>query len=544
MQELPLEEHGLGSIASQLAGLVEASSAPATGNAQVATTISDIIEQMKVKLRAAHNESLATLAQATADLEACVSTYQAADPVRFASSLLGIDSHLLKLTHEAAPAACASHPQCNQLGLAGDCCPAPGGLMLSCCEPTTTQPPMECQGDPQTQATLQAECENNCSAQAAIITQSCTNANPDCAPLECAATSGEEYRAYLQRMVDYIDGIVPDTTNLTSPCIDIVEWMRNCTQHCSNTTAPPTVTCCATRASQDHEICTRLNSQRTAWANYSSCYDNALVGYNTVTQEVEFEASSRRAQMRSIKRIECLLNTFNTSDQAARIATCISTDQQQTADVLSMIIVIPNPAAKLQEFACNASSVPGSAEYDAQHYGHLSSAVSVCPISGCDSVCAPSTTGTQNLTAPGASTGSTTVAPVTNSASSASPGDACYELAAGSTAAYWDMGSLQTLGDVEVSPGASFTSIRVYLSTTGAGSLLDENSFCGTISASTAPHKVSCGGISVPGRFLVLKPAASNGAPSWCGMKVDGDKMCIPPVATTGVQTAPCTSTR
>eukprot|EP00931_Biecheleriopsis_adriatica_P026787 TRINITY_DN16241_c0_g1_i2.p1 TRINITY_DN16241_c0_g1~~TRINITY_DN16241_c0_g1_i2.p1 ORF type:complete len:576 (+),score=58.66 TRINITY_DN16241_c0_g1_i2:76-1803(+) len=536
-------------VASQLSSLLSESStlqtAPNTSaqsapNTEIATTMGTVLGSMISSLYSAHNRSLTRIDAAIQAINACANANG---------------------TNTMTAAACANHPACIQEGLTGNCCPATSGANLACCSSQagvflefkhtetyeqrthlgSSSPPLDrlahCAYTEENITNTSLRCEAGCTTPTPTIPP-----GPQCDPLTCTANPNEGYKAYLTRMINMITSLenqLPVTPPVTDPLTgtDPCNCWNHTTWHIERTYEPG---CCATRYQWEHDRCQHLESARNATNNYDSCYDSNLNFYNSIVQEALSEASSREAQMRAIKRMECLVNTFGTANQSAGIQVCINTNQTQTADVLAMKIT-PDPAPDKANvsFHCNREMIPGTTEFEAKWYSNLPAGIAACGhVVTCPTVCDATTTGTDASV-------STSSAPVPVATPDFMENrQACYSLNQGYSQVTWDMGSDQTLGKVSLFPGAGIASIEVYL--TSSSALLTSETKCGTIFKQTAPYEVNCAQISSAARYIVLKPIAdvsctSGCVQTWCDMKLGDAYLCDLPASGSGTQEKPCT---
>eukprot|EP00931_Biecheleriopsis_adriatica_P026786 TRINITY_DN16241_c0_g1_i1.p1 TRINITY_DN16241_c0_g1~~TRINITY_DN16241_c0_g1_i1.p1 ORF type:complete len:561 (+),score=63.73 TRINITY_DN16241_c0_g1_i1:79-1761(+) len=521
-------------VASQLSSLLSESStlqaAPNTSasaqpapNTEIATTMGTVLGSMISSLYSAHNRSLTRIDAAIQAINACANANG---------------------TNTMTAAACANHPACIQEGLTGNCCPATSGANLACCSSQAeASPPVE-------RLAHCAVIEENITNTTLRCTEACYSTTPTptippgpfCDPLTCAANPGEGYKAYLTRMISMITELENQLPVFPPVVVDPVD-PDPC--HCWNHTTWRIETsyapgCCATRYEWEHDRCQHLESARNTTSNYDNCYYTNMNLYNSIVQEALSEASSREAQMRAIKRMECLVNTFGTVNQSAGIQVCINTNQTQTADVLAMKIT-PDPAPDKANvsFHCNREMIPGTTEFEAKWYSNLPAGIAACGhVVTCPTVCDATTTGTDASV-------STSSAPVPVATPDFMENrQACYSLNQGYSQVTWDMGSDQTLGKVSLFPGAGIASIEVYL--TSSSALLTSETKCGTIFKQTAPYEVNCAQISSAARYIVLKPIAdvsctSGCVQTWCDMKLGDAYLCDLPASGSGTQEKPCT---
>eukprot|EP00437_Effrenium_voratum_P044277 CAMPEP_0181474890 /NCGR_PEP_ID=MMETSP1110-20121109/40895_1 /TAXON_ID=174948 /ORGANISM="Symbiodinium sp., Strain CCMP421" /LENGTH=636 /DNA_ID=CAMNT_0023600097 /DNA_START=59 /DNA_END=1969 /DNA_ORIENTATION=- len=577
-----------GTVEGALTGLLKAGS-EATNNTAVAGTILDIVNvSMKEKLYAAHNESLKKIEEASQQFNDCLTTYKAADEVRFPpTSLLQTNGSNGSAWYEEyfeAYSWCKSY---------------------------------EANLSVQTQ-----DCEYYCLKETQTIDQQCVALDEECNQLDCTPVSHEGYRAFLERVVANIEkhmGLNSDWNfNVSHKCKDIKGEVETCYKNCDDiveVVKPKTeeahAGCCAPRATAESAKCNELKNRRTAWEAYDTCYDTASSNWDTVKNEHEAQGVSRAAQMRSILRMVCLISSFG-EDQKEKLQKCMDSNFTQHAEVLEMKIAAGDPAEKLEVFACNASEVPGSTEFDALHYGNLPKGVSACPAVTCASACGVSSPTSSHFeevevcvalnawqkdpisttegwskmgsayflgadreckselfwnsgtgeceyaacpdnsvrntedAAPTSGTptkgpGScpckmkmhrktTTIAPLAKKAVEAK----CFKQ--DGSAVYFDLGSAQSLGNVSavVTPG---NRVEVFLTNTDTSAAPATSESCGLITESST--SVDCSPHSA-GRFLVFKGTTAGTcvhgdcSVSWCQVQLEGKEMTQDPALNTG----------
>ncbi|CAK9062279.1 unnamed protein product, partial [Durusdinium trenchii] len=558
----------LGSVAGALTHLLSAGSEGTNSSAVVDAILELVNVTMKGKLYTGHEKSMQKLTDAEHEFEKCVNHYKAADKVRFPP---------------------ASFLQANV---------------------TNATPWYEeyfesylwCKNYEAKLSTEVNECDYYCLQETQTVDQNCVALDEECNQIDCAPVTREGYRAFLERMVNTLEGYLVKNTNWTfnnsHKCTDIMGEVETCYRKCDNITTvvkPQSETvlagCCAPRATAESGKCNELKSRREAWLEYDSCYDSAYSNWELVKADQEAQGISRMAQMRSIQRMVCLIDSFG-PEQKTKLKQC-------------------DPESKLDIFTCNASEVPGSPEFDALHYSHLPDGISACPAVTCEDACGlsnssqdykevevcvglgswqstpiSSTEGWSQMGAAfhiaanvscdselffNAGSGNCSYAAcpegsvrnVEDLASSAAnptkgPGGCpckmtmqrktttpipemttvpakCFKQHG--KAAYWDLGSSQSLGSVSATLHPGVGRVEVYLTDSGPteGGLTSTDS-CGSITSSLT---ADCSAKSA-GRFLVLKGITAGTCVmgdcdiAWCHVKVDGAELTQDPEPSTG----------
>lgn len=500
----------LKSVAGALTDLLKTNGAnQASNTSDIVKTIKDLLEKnMKGHVIGNFNKSLAAIESSRNEFVKCRLTYAKSDPVRFpATSLLQANGTNSTPWYEAYFQA---YSQCKAW-------------------------------EGQVAADLTA-CDYSCTSEVKIMGENCTNLGLECGPLDCTPVSGEGYKAFLDRMISEIKTQIdvltlarsgPGRYNLTHRCTDILGTAERCFKDCHGhieeivpKAASDIPGCCAPRTQAEDAKCKELGDQRTAWEEYDACYDAAEPQWETTKAEEIAGESALQAQMRSILRMLCYIDSFG-EDQAAKLNQCVENDYTKHPEVLALTIEPGVPEAKLSAFACNASETPGTAEFDELHYAHLPTGLASCPQLHCQDIC-----GFVNIKAMNAST--STVAPLVEKTTVKSQ---CFKKADSQSAVFWDLGSAQNIGTVSANPSAGVASIKVYLTSSGPGEALASSSMCGT--STHTSNSVECSSKG-SGRYLAMEPFVDGTCvfgsctQSWCLLQVDGSAMTQEPVASTG----------
>ncbi|CAJ1437916.1 unnamed protein product [Effrenium voratum] len=382
-------------------------------------------------------------------------------------------------------------------------------------------------------------CDYYCTSQVKVMGENCTSLGEECGPLDCAPVSGEGYKAFLDRMIAELKaqmGVLDLARyNESHRCNDIMGTAERCFKNCDGHVeeiVPKTQSdipgCCAPRTQGEDAKCKELTSQREAWEAYDQCYDTSIPQWETTKAEQVAEGQARMAQMRSLQRMLCYVDSFG-PDQKSKFSICMEKDFTKDEEVLAMELEPGVPEGKLEAFACNASETPGTKEFDALHYGHLPAGLAGCPTVQCQTACGYSSVSSASSTNTSAS--SSVVEKTTVSSK-------CFKKASLATAVYWDLGSSQDVGKVSAMPQPGIASIKVYLTDVGPNDgILSSSSLCGSITAESTTVECSSKGAA---RYLALAPFVDGtcvfGActTSWCSMEVDGTAMSQEPVSSTG----------
>eukprot|EP00440_Ansanella_granifera_P020176 gb/GFBE01021917.1/.p1 GENE.gb/GFBE01021917.1/~~gb/GFBE01021917.1/.p1 ORF type:complete len:674 (+),score=138.26 gb/GFBE01021917.1/:1-2022(+) len=595
---------GVGSVAGVLTDLLKSGSGSKDNSAITEELIEILNVTMKGRLHTAHNKSLKAIDNARSEFSTCKTTYQGVgsvallqsgqayinyitEPNRPCNDKFEISTHSeypgteMEFTSALCQELCTETADCTAATLfihAGSLC----RLFYQCGEQydeaNTTTFKRQTHSDEGFSATATGDsssevnssvagyfhayvqcktweeeletnlttCDYHCVQLSTGLREECitNDLSEQCSNLDCAAQSGEAYKAFLQRMVADLSAEIlhvsesqPCTgasgTWLNSSgldhrcqtCSNIEGEVEECYKTCNNIVEKVIPEeevipgCCAPRTQAETETCQALYNKRAAYTNYTICYENAMLNWNTVKAEHEAQADVRMAQMRAILRMLCLVDTF-TGDQTQKINACIATSWVNHAEVLGMDIDAGEPPAPLDPFTCTASDTPGSAEYDALHYAHLPDGLMACPAVHCEDAC-------------GLSNASNDYFATTSPPSAAQPATGRCFSQSGAGGVYWDFGSMQVVGSVAATPSPG-TSLKVYLTNAGPGETVDESKLCGTITSAMhagAVHEVSCAPESAA-RYLVLKAEITGGscsfgdcALSWCEMHIDGKPM-------------------
>eukprot|EP00439_Symbiodinium_sp_Y106_P018679 s7452_g2.t1 len=491
------------SAASSLSSIAQVSNTSA-----IVDTIKDLLNAtMKGRLFTAHKNSLAAIADSKKLFTDCRETYQAADHVRFPPASLLQTVNATPWYEEFFQA----YSQCKQWE-------AQIGKDMTACD-------------------------YHCTSEVKVVGEDCTFLGDQCGPLDCAPVTGEGYKSFLERMIKddiktHLDFLVWERYNETHGCNDIWGTAERCFKNCDghvmeiqdlvphkSTDIPG---CCAPRTQAEDAKCQELKSQRVTWQTYDQCYDAALPQWETTKEEQMAEADSRKAQMRSILRMLCYVSSFG-PNQAALLTQCMEKDFKEDPDVLAMNIDLGTPETKLDAFSCNSSETPGTAEFDAAHYGDLPAGLATCPQLHCEEAC----NGEVNISSMQILS-ATTASPLPEMTTASTK---CFKKAGGADAVYWDLGSKQAVGAVFADPSDDVSSIKVYLTNSEHGTVLPTAELCGTITEES--KTVDCGARS-GARYLVMQPFITGTCvfggctPSWCLMTVDGSNMTQEPMSTTG----------
>ncbi|CAE7233884.1 unnamed protein product, partial [Symbiodinium natans] len=415
--------------------------AQASNTSAIVATITDLLNgTMKGRLYTAHKNSMAAIADSKKLFADCRSAYEAADHVRFPPASLLQTVNATPWYEEFFQA----YSQCKlwEAQIGKD----------------------------------MTACDYHCTSEVKVVGEDCTFLGDQCGPLDCAPVTGEGYKSFLERMIkdikSHLDFLVWERYNETHGCNDIWGTAERCFKNCDghvmeiqdlvphkSTDIPG---CCAPRTQAEDAKCQELKSQRVAWQTYDQCYDSALPQWETTKGEQLAEADSRKAQMRSIMRMLCYVSSFG-PNQATLLTQCMEKDFTMEPDVLAMSLVPGSPETKLDAFSCNSSETPGTADFDAAHYGSLPTGLAACPALHCEEAC----NGEVNVSSMRILE-ATTEPPLPMTTASTK----CFKKAGGADAVYWDLGSEQAVGTVSADPSDDVSNIKVYLTNSEHGTVL------------------------------------------------------------------------
>jgi len=496
----------LKSVAGALTDLLKTNGTNQGNTSEIVKTIKDLLEKhMKGHVLANFNKSLQAIEDSKMEFVKCRKAYEIADPARFPSASL-LQTNSTPWYEEYFKA----YSQCKEW-------------------------------EGKVAADLTA-CDYSCTSEVKIMGENCTNLGLQCGPLDCAPVSGEGYKAFLDRMIVDIKGQIevlqlarsgPGRYNLTHRCTDILGTAERCYKKCDGNIqeiVPKSQSdipgCCAPRTQGEDAKCKELANSKSTWEIYDLCYDAAEPQWETVKKEELAGEASLQAQMRSILRMLCFVESFG-PDQATKMNLCVEKDYTKHPEVLALTLEPGMPEEKLSAFACNESETPGTRAFDALHYSHLPAGLANCPQLQCQEVC-----GFVNVKAMDAST--STLAPLVEKTTVKSQ---CYKKADSQTAVFWDLGSAQNVGTVSASPSPGVASIKVYLTSTGPDDALAASSMCGVITPTSKSVECSSKGTA---RYLAMEPFVDGTcvfgscSQSWCLMEVDGSAMTQQPIESTG----------
>ncbi|CAK9005468.1 Uncharacterized protein SCF082_LOCUS8610 [Durusdinium trenchii] len=482
----------LKSVAGALTDLLKTNgTGTAANNSAIIGTIKDLLEKnMKGHVKESFEKSVQAIEESKHEFAQCRLAYEKADPVRFPkASLLQANSTPWYEAYFQA------YSQCKAW-------------------------------EGQVAADLTA-CDYYCTSQVKIMGENCTNLGLQCGPLDCAPVSGEGYKAFLDRMISDIKGQIealqlarsgPGRYNLTHRCQDILGTAERCFKNCdghieeiipkSESDIPG---CCAPRTQAEDAKCKELANQRKAWEDYDVCYDSKFPQWETTKAEQLAQMPSLQAQMRSILRMICYIESFG-ENQAAKLNQCMEKDYTKHPEVVALTLEPGLPEEKVDAFSCNASETPGTEAFDELHYHDLPVGLAKCPQLQCQDVC-----GFVNVKAMNVST--TSLAPLVEKTTVKSH---CFKKGESQTAVFWDLGSAQDVGTVSAIPSAGVARIKVYLTNTGPEDPLASTAQCGTITIGSKTVSCSSRGAA---RYLVLEPFVDGSCvfggctQSWCLME-------------------------
>ncbi|CAK9069888.1 unnamed protein product [Durusdinium trenchii] len=250
----------------------------------------------------------------------------------------------------------------------------------------------------------------------------------------------------------------PGRYNLTHRCQDILGTAERCFKNCdghieeiipkSESDIPG---CCAPRTQAEDAKCKELANQRKAWEDYDVCYDSKFPQWETTKAEQLAQMPSLQAQMRSILRMICYIESFG-ENQAAKLNQCMEKDYTKHPEVVALTLEPGLPdEEKVDAFSCNASETPGTEAFDELHYHDL-------PVGGSPASharCPLRSGGFVNVKAMNVST--TSLAPLVEKTTVKSH---CFKKGESQTAVFWDLGSAQDVGTVSAIPSAGVARIK------------------------------------------------------------------------------------
>jgi hypothetical protein len=237
---------------------------------------------------------------------------------------------------------------------------------------------------------LLTECEHVCREQKDVWSKFCGDNAPVANDVECTPYNGEAYREFLVRMETSMEGLQAalDSRPSCDPENGIV-----CGTFCGEFMMPPdAMPCCLNRSSAEKNQCKKNVNHRSHSDDYNSCYDTAKKEWAAIEFGHRAEAKARKAQMRGVLRMLCLINTFISggSDHAAALKVCIDKDFSTDDDVISLDLPTYDIPVKLGSFNCSWWELPGTKEYDDVKYARLKDYKGLypCPPMDCHEACA------------------------------------------------------------------------------------------------------------------------------------------------------------
>lgn len=487
----------LHSIAGALSELLDEGSDTSKADEAAIQSMSNIFEGMKARLYIAHNRSLRFIQEAYDSITACNAHYSQA-------SLLSVSRDLASFATSISSGPSPWYD--NYFNSYAQCRRYEEGIRQQL-----------------------TNCTHHCINETQTICPMQNNFT--CSNFDCAANTGESYHSYLARMISELE-VLQNRSSDPPSCYQEATQVRNCFQNCEGIVIPvlpgqPSVlpTCCYPRLQAETSQCENLRSQRLAWLRYSNCYDDAVRNYDAVVTEEQAQSIPRQSQMRAIKRMTCLSDSFG-PNQSEDLPVCMQRRYLNDTDVIAMGISADPAPAKQTQFTCSAENLPGTFEYDAQHYSHLPAGLEVCPEVHCEAACNTSSH-LYILTLPNTTTTTSRIAAVGYSGM-------CFRQSNISSPAFWNLFG-EHVPVISAVPGADVSSIDVYLHSNGArpNEMLPSKR-CGAISASV--RSVNCTWNNPTGGSYLVLNGHLNGqvtvgtqTPSWCALALDG----------TAVQTEP-----
>jgi len=490
-------------LTGQFVNLLQAAhtQAPAqtTGNSGVVSSISNLLDSMELKLQEQHNASLAAIQHELDHINEC------------STNLSGFGSTDTRQTSQEYLDAYKS-----------------------------------CKSVEEEYRKNMSSCDEYCLEEVTVKGMHCVAVDVECSALSCDPIDEppEALKAYLKRMIAQLDQyelIVPSTScnthgssNQTHCCEDVLEKSSKCFKRCNGIVHElvpdePKIEmpgCCAPKQQGEQGLCKELAALREAHDNYGACYDPAVAHFNSVVAEHQAQVKSRKAQQRSILRIECLVDAFG-PDMKAKFAACVDADYTNHATVLFFELTIPAVPAKPDKEAltCPADQIPGTPEFAAANYVDVPEGITPCSSVNCASVCDETVPLTWKPTALLNSTTTTTTESQVLST--------CFKHATGKDTVVWYMGTAMPVHSVSVKRSADTKSVSVYLTDVIDGPI-PEADLCGEIispdpvhcTSQTAAHYVVLKGKL---RGTVVSGNAAGVQPSWCDMKLDGASFKIAP---------------
>ncbi|CAJ1374635.1 unnamed protein product [Effrenium voratum] len=236
-------------------------------------------------------------------------------------------------------------------------------------------------------------CDYYCTSQVKVMGENCTSLGEECGPLDCAPVSGEGYKAFLDRMIAELKaqmGVLDLARyNESHRCNDIMGTAERCFKNCDGHVeeiVPKTQSdipgCCAPRTQGEDAKCKELTSQREAWEAYDQCYDTSIPQWETTKAEQVAEGQARMAQMRSLQRMLCYVDSFG-PDQKSKFSICMEKDFTKDEEVLAMELEPGGSGTHAVALPSLRGETPGTKEFDALHYGHLPAGLAGCPTVQC-----------------------------------------------------------------------------------------------------------------------------------------------------------------
>lgn len=182
----------------------------------------------------------------------------------------------------------------------------------------------------------------------------------------CNESFSGSYEQYLERDVQILADYVSKKQNCTtytsstdakaSECDAKEATLFNkqllCSQIVVVTTTPgmaPAATTTAaavvSNAAAEEAACTNYHKQVEVCSDYDSCYEAVTLAKSGEKQSASTLEASRKAEWVSLQRMSCLVNLLGTSNQAAGMATCMSTPVTDY-NTGHLDLVLPSPPTK------------------------------------------------------------------------------------------------------------------------------------------------------------------------------------------------------
>lgn len=489
-----------GTLSELLAEDDDTSDTPKTGDALV-QSMDKIFNEMRSRLYAAHNQSVSFIQEAYDSITACSAYYNEASLLSVSSSS---SSFATPITSSPSPwyenyfnsyAQCRSYEEHIRQNLS------------NCTHHCLNETQTDCPEIPQM-----------------------SRANRTCTNFDCSANAGESYPVYLARMISELEAL--QNTDPT-PCHQNTTNIRRCFQNCEGIVIPALPdqpnhlpTCCYPRLQAETSQCENLKNKRFAWLRYSNCYEDAVRNYDAVVTEEQRQAIARQAQMRAVKRMMCLGDSFG-PNQSVELPICIQLRYANDTDVLAMGISADPAPAKKEPFNCSAENLPGTSAYDSEHYSDLPAGLEVCPEVHCEAACNTSSH-LYISTLPNTTTTASQIAAVGYSGM-------CYRQSDVSSPMFWSLEGLHS-PVISAVPGADVARIDVYLhSSNFHPSEILPSKRCGAITASV--RSVNCTWNDPTGGYYLVLNGHLNGdvtvgsqTPSWCALALDGSPTLAQPM--------------